>query len=425
MRRIPKKEWLFILVLVTVLRAGSIGCLFVGWKFVDRADYGEDLWITRPATSFMDNLANFDGAWFVRLASLGYQRLAAGDYDLGAETERLRVMDRLGYEQARWPREPGTKRFDRGYGYRHWPLLVWLVAGMERIGLDPVYAGVVLSNLFSALYGIVLYVLARKDMGKTPAAMAVALSQLHPGGYALSGLYNESLFLVLAAGAMLSARKGNWWITGLLGMAAATTRIFGVVLAAPLAYEWLTQRAQARGKSPDFASVLGLDNIGRGISEALKWPGLWWVMLIPAGTGVVLAFFHFTAGDAMIWTRVHEGNVHGTINWPWLMLAETYHKGRHIWIKELPLHALLFLVLVFSFGRVRGSYWVWMLLFFMYHTSNGNHSYLRYQVQCVPMFIAIARLSGDRGLWAAPLLLVFAGLAGFFGAMFINGYWVA
>ncbi|HUT54626.1 MAG TPA: hypothetical protein VM658_14645 [bacterium] len=420
----PRREWRTAIALALAIKAASLLCLYAGYRLVPQAGYGADLWIVRPGVSFVDHLANFDGAWFARIAALGYRRLAAGDYDLAAETRRLRVMDQLGYDQARWPPAPGSARFDRGYGYRHWPLLPGLIRAASASGLDPVHAGVALSNLFTVGYGILLYYLVRLDHEKKTAVLAVALSQLHPGAYALSAVFNESLFLVLAAGAMVCARRGRWWAAGALAMIAAVSRIDGAILAVPLCYEWLLARAREDGRD-GFAGVLGASNLRRAFHGFIELPGVWWALLIPLGTLSVIVYFYAITGDALIWTRVHEVNVHGHVNWPWLMMMETYEKGPEIWMKELPLHAVLLLTLVLSFRKTRGSYWAWMLVFFLYHASNANHSYLRYQVQCLPMFIALAQVLG-RWRWLAALALIsFAALFALFAALFINGYWVA
>jgi len=428
---IPAKELKTAVIVALVVKLASLMIIYSGWRLADREVYydGEgkvvDLWITRTDTAFIDNLANFDGAWFARIAALGGERLARQDYDLEQETQRLRVMDQLGYDQGRWPPEPGTDRFDRGYGWRHWPGLAWLLMAPTKIGLDPVHSGVILSNLFTFLYGVLLYLLARKDLGAGAAVLAVTLSQFHPGGYSLSGLYNESMFLAIAAAAMLSARSGKWGLAGAFAMAAASTRIFGAVLAAPLLYEWLEQRAERETGVGGARSVIGIDGVRRALAGLREWPGVWWLGLVPLGTLAVLAYFQAVAGDAMIWSKVHESNVHGQVNWPWLMMMETYKKGWVVASKELPLHALLLVVLVLSAKKVRGSYWLWMLLFFLYHTSNGNHSYLRYQVQCLPMFVAMAAIGWNRKwLWPA-VVFVFFMLFVFFGAMWVNGYWVA
>ncbi len=421
----PRKEWRTALALALALKAASLLVVYAGWKIVPPAEYGADLWIVRPGVSFFDHLANFDGAWFVRVAELGYQRLASGDYDLAAETRRLRVMDRLGYEQALWPPAPGSHHFDRGYGYRHWPLLPGLIRAASDLGLDPVPAGVVMSNLLTLCYGVLLYYLVRLDHEKRTAFLAVALSQLHPGAYALSSLFNEPLFLALAAGAMVCARQERWWAAGALAMLAAVSRIDGAVLAVPLGYEWLMARAREAGRDQGFSGVLGPANLRRAFHGFAELPGVWWALLIPAGTLMVIFYFYAVTGDPLIWTKVHEVNVYGHVNWPWLMLLETYKKGPDVWIKELPLHAVLFLTLVLSFRRTRGSYWAWMLVFFLYQASNANHSYLRYQVQCLPMFIALAEIFGERRWLTAAVLAAFAALFALFAALFINGYWVA
>jgi hypothetical protein len=419
------------IALVVALKIASLLVLYAGWKLYPRADYRDaqgqrvDLWMTRPNTAFIDNLANFDGAWFVRIAALGYRRLADQNYDLAAETRQLRVMDQLGFEQGRWPPEPGTDRFDRGYGYRHFPLWPWLIRAGTRLGADAVHAEIVLANLLAMIYGVLLFILARRNLPVGAAALAVALSQLHPGGYTFSGGYNEPLFLALATGSMTAARAGRWRIAGPLAMIAAMTRIFGIVLIAPLAYEWLEQRTEERTGLSGLGNTLAPAGLGRGLAGLRSSPGVGWLLLVPAGLIAVAITFALASGDALIWTRVHEANRYGHLNWPWLMMMETWRKGWVIAAKELPLHALLLGVLILSWGRVRGPYWVWMLLFFIHHTTNGNHSYLRYQVECMPLFIAIATLTYPRR-WLWPIvLLVSAGLFVFFGVRFINGYWVA
>lgn len=419
------KDWKIAIGLSLALKAASLLILYAGWRLAPQADYGVDLWITRPKTSLVDNLANFDGAWFVRVAALGYQRLASGDYDLARETARFRVMDQLGYEQGRWPPEAGSNRFDRGYGFRHWPLFPLLIRCVSGLGVDPVLAGVLLSNCLTLLYGVLLYFLVRLDFSPKAAVFALLFSQFHPGGYALSAVFNESLFLALAAGAMLAARRERWWLAGLCGLSAATARIDGALLIVPLAYEWMTEQARKNEGAVNFSRVLGLQNIGRGFRGFLQWPGVWWSFLIPAGTALVILYFRSITGDALIWTKVHEVNVYGHVNWPWLMMAETFRKGAHVWMKELPLHALLLVVLIWSFRKVRGTYWVWMLVFFLYQVSNANHSYLRYQVQGLPLFVALAALAEERECLALILLALFVGGFGVFGAMFVNGYWVA
>ena len=107
------------------------------------------------------------------------------------------------------------------------------------------------------------------------------------------------------------------------------------------------------------------------------------------------------------------------------MLYATYLKGPDTYLKELPLHALLLMAIIFSFRKINWTWWVWMAAFWLFYTTNGNHSYLRYQVMCIPMFIGLAAILSERLALKYAYALASASAMAFFGAMFINGYWVA
>jgi len=202
------REWRQALLAAIVLKLAALAVLYYGWHFIPKPLYPADLWMTRPATSFGDNLVNFDGAWFVRLAALGYRRLAAGDYDLAVETKRLRVLDTLGYQQGLYPGDP--ERLDRGYGFRHWPLFPWLVRAFALIVRDYVTAAVLLANLGSFAFALLFYALVRLDADHATALKALLFASIHPGAYSLTAGFNESLFMALTAGAFLAGRKDRW-----------------------------------------------------------------------------------------------------------------------------------------------------------------------------------------------------------------------
>jgi len=162
---ISKKEWLRVIVLLVGVKLVILSVFAYSHHYLPRANYDADIWMVRPGTTFFSNLANFDGAWFIRLSAIGYQKLTAGDYDLGAEDQRLHVMDKLGYMDG----------IERKYAYRHWPLYPWLIKGCARIlGENFLLAGVLLSNLFYFLYGCFFYKLARIDFSEQTAILARA-----------------------------------------------------------------------------------------------------------------------------------------------------------------------------------------------------------------------------------------------------------
>jgi hypothetical protein len=419
--KITRAEWIRLVSLVVLLKVGFVLVMFYGWRFLPVADYssegseGVDVWMTRPETTFFQNLANFDGAWYIRLAALGYKKIANGDYDLEGETKRLKVMDELGFRDG----------VDRKYGYRHWPLLGWTIRLFQIPLRSFLLAGVVASNLCYFIYAGFLYALVRLDFEPRVALIAVLFASIHPGAYSLTGVFNESMFLVFAAAAIYFARRESWLISGIMGMGACLARIDGIFLLAPLGYEFIRRTYNSDPGPAPVREVLGKKNILDSLKGLITRPGVWWLVLVPAGMGIVLFTFHRASGNPFVFFDVHEANIHGHISWPWNMLAETFHKGWHVWMKELPLHGLLFLIILGSLRGLRRSYVLWMILFFIYQASNGNHSYLRYQVQCLPMFIALARLSDRYPGLQMVYTFISAGLAALFGVMFINAYWVA
>jgi hypothetical protein len=113
--------------------------------------------------------------------------------------------------------------------------------------LDPVLPGnglvsaLVIAN--AAAFGALalLYRLADYEFGARVAQRAAWYLAAFPMAFFLFIGYNESLFLLLALGALYAGRRGHWWLAGTLGALSSATRLFGVLLIAPLAVEYLRQ----------------------------------------------------------------------------------------------------------------------------------------------------------------------------------------
>lgn len=162
------------------------------------------------------------GLWSV---ALGWNRWDAGHYVRIAES---------GYHLG-----PGFPAF-----FPLYPMLIHV--------LDPVLPGdglaaaVVIAN--AAAFGAlaVLYRLADHEFGPRVAQRAAWYLAAFPVGFFLFIGYNESLFLLLAVGALYAGRRGHWWLAGTLGALSSATRLFGVLLIVPLAVEYLRQAGRRR-----------------------------------------------------------------------------------------------------------------------------------------------------------------------------------
>jgi len=410
---ISRPEWLRVLGLLILLKLVILAVFAYSHHYLPRAKYDGELWMVRPGTTLAENLANWDGAWFIRLAAIGYQKITSGDYDLAAETQRLKVIDQLGVEDG----------VERKFAYRHWPLFPWLIKAVApALGRNYLAAGIVIANLFYFLYGIFFYKLARMDFSGQTSLFALALALIHPGAYSLTAVYNEPVFLFFAAASLYFIRKDKYFFSGLCAGLASMTRIEAVVLYVPIIYEYLRGTA---GENPGLMAPLRAKNIAASFSRICREPSSLWLLLAPAGGLAVLIYFQMISGNAFIFVQVHEANIYGHFGFPWQMLYATYLKGPDTYLKELPLHTLLLLAIIFSFRKIPWTWWVWMAGFWLFYTTNGNHSYLRYQVMAAPMFLALAKTLEQRPALKLAYTVASAGVMAFFAGMYINGYWVA
>jgi hypothetical protein len=136
---------------------------------------------------WLDLWANWDGAWFIRVAEHGYHA------------------------------HDGTAAF--------YPLYAGLLAGLGRVfGGHYVTAGVVISLASCAAAFVLLRRLTAFELGEETAKRAVVLLALFPLSFFLQAVYSEALFLALAVGAFYAARRDRWAIAALATGAAFLTR---------------------------------------------------------------------------------------------------------------------------------------------------------------------------------------------------------
>ena len=162
-----------------------------------------------PATpgwhNAVDGTDRWDALWFERIAADGY---AAGD---------------------------ATSAFFPGY-----PLAVGAL--MHLSGLDATGAALAVSN--AAFLGalIVLYGLTSLEYSVALARRTVALAAFLPSSFFFLSPYSESLFLLCVLLSFWYARRDRWMAAGIVGAAAAATRVIGLVLIPALAIEAFTRR---------------------------------------------------------------------------------------------------------------------------------------------------------------------------------------
>lgn len=123
-----------------------------------------------------------------------------------------------------------------------------------------VLAALMVSTIAMAAGLLLLHRLVRADAGHAAADRAVTYLALAPTAFFLLAPYTESLFLALAVGAFLCARRRRFLLAGILAGLAATCHFQGVILAVPIGLEMLSDARERRcgGSRPLRPAYLGL-----------------------------------------------------------------------------------------------------------------------------------------------------------------------
>lgn len=136
-----------------------------------------------------------------------------------------------------------------GYNASHkanaafWPLFPWIMRALSNLtGVTVDVAGYLLANVCFAVALVLLYRLVALDFDVGVARATLWAIALFPTSLFFSAVYTESPFLMLAVGSLYAARRGNWWMAGVVGALAALTRSYGMFLVFPLGILFLQER---------------------------------------------------------------------------------------------------------------------------------------------------------------------------------------
>jgi hypothetical protein len=266
-------------------------------------------------------------------------------------------------------------------------------------------AGVVAANLALLVALVGLSRLVRRTWDGALAGRAVICLIAFPTAFFLSVAYADSLFLACAIVSFVCALERHWWAAGLLGALAALSRTYGVLLLAPLAYEYLLQHRWRLGR--DAA----------------------WLTPIPIAFAVWVGFIIGVSGDLLVLPHVEQTWTREVMP-PWQTMRVFFstemtqtnfkHAPIDFWftVAAVAMVALSWLLTRTSLA-IYATLMVLPMLMTGLLVSNP-----RYTVLLFPGFIALARLLR----WRQLLVLYVLGAGGFGLWMFSRyaaGWWVA
>ncbi|GCE06853.1 mannosyltransferase family protein [Dictyobacter aurantiacus] len=319
------------------------------------------------------------------------------------------------------------------YGYQtidnlaFFPLLPLLIAGGARLlgGGDwsYIFVGMLISNL--ALLGtlFIIYRLGLELVGHELSLRSLLYLCIFPTAFFFFAAYNESLYLLFAAGAFLALKRQKWWLAGLLGMLASLTRSVGILLVVPYLYELWEQRSYILTRRSTVVVSLAA------------------LLLIPLGTLIYASYNWYAFGNPLAFVTVQASWSRHT-TWPWMGLFQAfwalffYHQQGFGSSNQahllLDLSATLgFIALVIAgWRRLPKSYSIWMAIFLLYILLNPAQkpdillSNQRFVLEMFPAFFTLALLSKRWPHLHHALLLLFPTLQAVLGIAFIMNRWV-
>jgi len=264
--------------------------------------------------------------------------------------------------------------------------------------------------------------LALMDTDVPGARRAVKYLLLFPVAFFLGAGFSESLFLFLTAAALYYTRKDRFWLAALFAMAAAFTRMIGVLVAIPIVLEACEQSGMFDAlREKRWKNVLH-----PFLKRAL------WALLVPLGTFAYLLvnkavtgdWFTFLAYQRDHWYQqfglffINAGTIFG-------QLANGNEAANaFLWVPELLCIVLTLALMVRTFRTQRLSYAFFALAYFLVAVApTWLLSAPRYLMAMVPLYFMLQEITKKR--WADVLVTVAFGAAQLYMLWgFVNGMYI-
>jgi hypothetical protein len=337
---------------------------------------------TKPSGWFGSTLTPWDNQWYVQVAEQGYPHTLAYD------SQGLLAGNNLAF-------------------FPLYPLLIKIVYLIS--GLDAVTSSIVVAWLASAAAAVVVHRLGLELFGPRAALVLVLVVFTQPMAITLWIGYSEGLFLGLAAGCLLAARREAWLAAGICALLAGLTRSTGVAVACALAVA--AALAMRRERRIDWRAVAAVVVGGLGVPAYLLWVGL-------------------RIGSLSAWLTIQREGWGTTWDWgyaTWHFLTSTLQRGSD-WVPVAIAVLLLGLAAACATALLQRP-WpplaVYGLLVFALTVGQSNyyHSKPRLLVPALLTLVPLAR-AADRAKSraAVPALIAFSLFGTWFGAYMLTDW---
>jgi hypothetical protein len=316
-----------------------------------------------PEDSLIDVLGRWDGAWYLRLAERGYPHAVPVGVGNPAQS---------------------TLAFLPGY-----PLLV---RGLMDAGIYSITAGVVVSTIASTLAAVALWFLVERLADRSLATRSVALWSFFPGTQALSMVYADGLFIMLAILCLDALLRERWVVAGVSAALAGAVRPNGMFLAACCLWAAVVAVRSGKGLRPVVAPLLA-----------------------PLGALAFFTYLYDRTGDPLAWPHAQARGWGQGVDFGWSAVTNVAHiaarplEDFNLLTSGLTFVALIATMVLLARWRPPAALVIYTLAIAIpVIISRGHHLTPRTLVIAFPLLVAAAR--AVRGPAFAGLLATSASL---------------
>ncbi len=327
--------------------------------------------------------------------------------------------------------------------YPLYPLLISIV-GFLFGGSSDAYslAGLLISNVAALIAVSFLYLLVRNEFGRQIATCTVLYLSLFPTSFYLSAIYPESLFLAFSIACIYYARKHYWWLAGLCGGLATLTRVQGILLLVPVAWEYWQVLSDRYAPLPDMSSntltkrgrawltsrLRGLLLAGR---ELRNWLSGLSLLLIPSGLLAFMIYAKIMTGDFLATFHNDQWGWGRQLSYPWRLLIYSIRHpimgepmNWNFWVLNIILAFVFLGFTVWAFRRLPMIYALYTAVMVLLPLSaNLLNSIGRLYLVVFPVPILLALWSSDDKSPIRKYLIIsaFASLQAVFMIFYVLG----
>jgi Gpi18-like mannosyltransferase len=268
-----------------------------------------------------------------------------------------------------------------------------------------------LASLCVAL--LLFYKLISLDEKRIIARKSILLLLCFPTSFYFGAVYTESLFFLLVIACFYFARKGKWWLAGILGALASANRLVGVFLIPALLVEyWLQNR------------------------KIISWQ-LFWCVLPVSGLLLYMTYLANQFGDPLLFYHVQNSFGASRSSDKLVLLYQVFYRYIKMFLTVSVKNPIYFIMiqefisgligmvgLSLGWFRIRRSYVVFGLFAFILPTLTGTLSSMtRYLLPIFPLYIVAATFLPQKVfyfiIFISTILLITNML------LFTQGLWVA